>query len=98
MKWTSIGQLVERKLLAWSELFRKGEQLRVDLRICYIDSDKTITTASCAWTNPNFLIKQGVKRGIARRFVSDIEDWAKRRKQDNYKALICPRDKRNTTI
>lgn len=28
--------------------------------------------------DPDFLIKKAVKRGIARRFVSDIEDWAKR--------------------
>jgi hypothetical protein len=28
--------------------------------------------------DPDFLIKKGVKRGIARQFVSNIEDWAKR--------------------
>jgi hypothetical protein len=27
-----------------------------------------------------FLVKKGVKRGIARRFVRDIEVWAKRQK------------------
>jgi len=26
--------------------------------------------------DPELLIKKGVKRGIARRFVSDIEGWA----------------------
>jgi hypothetical protein len=30
----------------------------------------------------NFLIEKGVKRGIARRFVSDIETWAKRAKHE----------------
>lgn len=29
-----------------------------------------------------FLIKKGVKRGIARRFVGDIEAWAKRVRRD----------------
>jgi hypothetical protein len=28
--------------------------------------------------DPDFFIKHGVKRGIARRFVSDIEVWVKR--------------------
>ena len=36
--------------------------------------------------NPDFLINQGIKRGIARRFMSDIEDWAKLRKQDSSEA------------
>lgn len=31
--------------------------------------------------DPEFLIKQGVKRGPARRFMDDIEPWAKRRAQ-----------------
>ena len=30
--------------------------------------------------DPEFFINHGVKKGIARRFVSDIEDWAKRYK------------------
>jgi hypothetical protein len=32
--------------------------------------------------DPEFFIKHGVKRGIARRFVNDIEDWVKRYKRD----------------
>ncbi|KAG4427484.1 hypothetical protein IFR05_017033 [Cadophora sp. M221] len=31
--------------------------------------------------DPDFFIKNGVKRGIARRFVGDIEPWAKRHKR-----------------
>jgi hypothetical protein len=30
--------------------------------------------------DPEFLVQKGVKRGIARRFVGDIEDWVKRYK------------------
>jgi hypothetical protein len=30
--------------------------------------------------DPSFFIKNGVKRGVARRFVADIERWAKRYK------------------
>jgi hypothetical protein len=32
--------------------------------------------------DPEFFITHGVKRGIARRFVSDIEDWVKRYKRN----------------
>ena len=38
--------------------------------------------------DPEFLIKQGVKRGIARRFVNDIENWAKRRKHDDVEESV----------
>ena len=30
--------------------------------------------------DPAFFIKNGIKRGVARRFISDIESWAKRYK------------------
>jgi hypothetical protein len=30
--------------------------------------------------DPNFFVRNGVKRGVARRFVSDIDEWAKRYK------------------
>ena len=38
--------VVERKLLAWSELFRKGKQLRVDICIRYAESDSSTTMNS----------------------------------------------------
>jgi hypothetical protein len=38
----------------------------LDLEQVYVDQD------------PDFFIKHGVKRGIARRFVSDIKDWVNR--------------------
>lgn len=41
----------------------------LDLEQLYADRD------------PGFLIQQGVKRGPARRFMDDIEPWAKRRFQ-----------------
>ena len=31
--------------------------------------------------NPEFLIKRGVKRGIAQRVVGDIDEWIKKYKQ-----------------
>jgi hypothetical protein len=31
--------------------------------------------------DPDFFIEKGVKRGIARRFVGDIDQWAKRYKR-----------------
>jgi hypothetical protein len=30
--------------------------------------------------DPGFFIRSGVKRGVARRFVSDIEEWVKQYK------------------
>jgi hypothetical protein len=30
--------------------------------------------------DPSFFVQSGVKRGVARRFVSDIDAWAKRYK------------------
>lgn len=33
--------------------------------------------------DPEFFIKHGVKRGIARRFVGDIEVWVKRYKRNS---------------
>lgn len=34
--------------------------------------------------NPGFFIKNGVKSGIARRFISDIANWVERYKSANY--------------
>jgi hypothetical protein len=42
----------------------------LDLELVYKDQDS------------EFLIKQGVKRGIIRRFVDDVEIWVKRSKRD----------------
>ena len=40
----------------------------LDLKQVYKDQD------------PSFFVSSGVKRGVARRFVSDIDRWAKRYK------------------
>jgi hypothetical protein len=45
-------------------------------------------------SDPDFLIKRGVKRGIAKRVVGDIDYWVKKYKQSETEGII--RMKRST--
>jgi hypothetical protein len=67
---------------AWQQMQVKKQDLKAEKACDFIIEDGLDLELIHEDQNPDFLMKRGIKRGIAQRVVGDIGHWVKKYKQD----------------